>query len=68
MAVDAWLETETAPAPALTEALAAAAAAIARLDEVLAGHPLERAVLHRARLDAVHRQAAATGSSGCPSR
>jgi hypothetical protein len=58
---DDWLETETAPAPALTNGLAAAAASIARLDEALAGHPLQRAFLHRARLDAVRRQAAVDG-------
>jgi hypothetical protein len=58
---DAWLETNRAPAPALTAALAAAAAAIARLDEALAGHPLYRAFLYRARLDAVRRQAAVDG-------
>ncbi len=58
---DAWLETSRAPAPALTAALASAAAAIARLDEALTGHPLGRAFLHRARLDAVRRQAAVDG-------
>jgi hypothetical protein len=58
---DAWLETNRAPALALTAALTAAAAAIARLDEALAGHPLHRAFLYRARLDAVRRQAAVDG-------
>jgi hypothetical protein len=42
-------------------ALAEAAAAIARLDEALAFHPLRRAFLYRARLDAVRRQAAVDG-------
>lgn len=42
-------------------ALAEASAAIARLDEALAGRPLQRAFLHRARLDAVRRQAAVDG-------
>lgn len=47
--------------PALAAALARAAAAIARLDQALAAHPLLPAFLHRARLDAVRRQAAADG-------
>ena len=42
-------------------ALAQAAAALARLDQALAGHPLLPAFLHRARLDAVRRQAAVDG-------
>jgi hypothetical protein len=50
-----------APEPALTAALAEAAAAIARLDEALAAHPLRPAFLYRARLDAVRRQAAVDG-------
>jgi hypothetical protein len=45
------------PAPSRDEAtdaaLARAAAAVARLDQTLAGHPLLPAVLYRARLDAV---------------
>jgi hypothetical protein len=49
------------PDPALSGALADAAAAIARLDEALSGHPLRRAFLHRARLEAVRRQAAVDG-------
>jgi hypothetical protein len=48
-------------APALTAALAEAAAAIARLDEALDNHPLRQAFLHRAQLDAVRRQAAVDG-------
>ena len=47
--------------PALAGALAQAAAALARLDQALAGHPLRPAFLHRARLDAVRRQAAVDG-------
>lgn len=47
--------------PALAAALAAAAAAVARLDEALAGHPLRPALLYRTRLDAVRRQAAVDG-------
>lgn len=39
----------------------AAAAAIARLDQALDGHPLLPAFLHRARLEAVRRQAAVDG-------
>jgi hypothetical protein len=45
----------------LAGALAGAAAAIARLDQALAGHPLAQAFLYRARLDAVRRQAAVDG-------
>ena len=50
-----------ADAPALLAALARAAAALARLDQASAAHPLLPALLHRARLDAVRRQAAADG-------
>jgi len=46
---------------AANAALAEAAAAIARLDEALAGHPLRPAFLYRARLEAVRRQAAVDG-------
>ena len=49
--------------PALAGALAQAAAAIARLDQALAGHKLLPAFLHRARLDAVRRQAAVDGQA-----
>ena len=42
-------------------ALARAAAAVARLDQALATHPLAPAILHRARLDAVRRAAAIDG-------
>jgi hypothetical protein len=45
----------------LAAALAGAAAAIARLDQALAGHPLAQAFLHRARLTAVREQAAVDG-------
>jgi hypothetical protein len=47
--------------PALAAALARAAAAIARLDQALAAHPLRPAFLYRARLDAVRRQADVDG-------
>lgn len=45
----------------LAGALERAAAAIARLDQALAGHPLLPAFLYRARLEAVRRQAAVDG-------
>ena len=48
-------------AASLAAALAEAAVAFGRLDEALAGHPLRTAFLHRARLDAVRRQADADG-------
>jgi len=51
------------PSPALCAALAQAAGAIARLDQALSGHPLLPAFLHRARLEAVRRQAAADGQA-----
>lgn len=44
-------------------ALERAAAAIARLDQALAMHPLLPAFLHRARLEAVRRQAAVDGQA-----
>ena len=44
-------------------ALEQAAAAVARLDAVLVGHPLAAAWAYRARLDAVRRQAAADGKA-----
>jgi hypothetical protein len=47
--------------PALLRALARAAAATARLDQASARHPLRPALLHRARLEAVRRQAAVDG-------
>jgi hypothetical protein len=47
--------------PALAAALARAAAAIARLDQSLIGHPLQTAFLYRVRLEAVRRQAAVDG-------
>jgi hypothetical protein len=49
--------------PALAGALACAAGAFARLDQALAGHPLLPAFLHRARLEAVRRQAAVDGKA-----
>jgi len=48
-------------AASLFSALARASAAIARLDQALTAHPLSPAFLHRSRLDAVRRQAAADG-------
>ncbi|MDO9713109.1 hypothetical protein [Paracraurococcus lichenis] len=47
--------------PALLAALALASAAVARLDAATALHPLLPALLHRTRLDAARRQAAADG-------
>ena len=47
--------------PAWAAALADAAAAFARLDQALENHPLTPALLHRARLEAVRRQAAVDG-------
>ena len=49
--------------PALAGALACAAGAFARLDQALAGHPLLPAFFHRARLDAVRRQATVDGQA-----
>ena len=46
---------------ALADALARAAAAIARLDQALRAHPLLPAFLYRFRLEAVRRQAAVDG-------
>lgn len=48
--------------PALLAALAAASAAVARLDAVAPLHPLRPALLHRARLDAARQQAAVDGA------
>ncbi len=45
----------------LAETLARAAAAVARLDQALSGHPLRPALLYRARLDTVRRIAAVDG-------
>jgi hypothetical protein len=51
-----------APDPmVLAGALANASSAVARLDQALTGHPLASAVLHRARLEAVRRQAGVDG-------
>jgi hypothetical protein len=47
---------------AMAIALAGATGAIARLDQALANHPLRKAFLYRARLDAVRRQAAVDGA------
>ena len=51
------------PDPRLAGALEHAAAAIARLDQALAGHPLAAAFLYRARLEAVRRQAGVDGQA-----
>ena len=61
--VETMLDTlcTTAIDPALATALARAAGAIVRLDQVLAAHPLRLAFLYRARLDAVRHQADADG-------
>ena len=53
--------TEPADPMVLAGALAGAAAAIARLDQALASHPLAQAFLYRARLESVRRQAAVDG-------
>lgn len=60
---DVLLAAQAASDPALTAALAEASAAIARLDEALAGHPLRRAFLYRARLEAARRQAGIDGQA-----
>ncbi len=49
--------------PALVDALVRAAAALARLDQALSGHPLLPAFLYRMRLEAVRRQAAVDGQA-----
>ena len=59
--IDGSLRTRMTTDPALVASLAEAVAAIARLDEALAAHPLRPAFLYRARLDAVRRQAAVDG-------
>ena len=48
---------------ALADALVRAAGAYARLDQALSHHPLLPAFLHRVRLDAIRRQAAADGQA-----
>ena len=45
----------------VVHALTEASAAIFRLDQALASHPLRQAALHRSRLEAVRRQAAVDG-------
>ena len=59
--LDGLTRTEPADPMVLAAALAGAAAAIARLDQALASHPLAQAFLYRARLEAVRRQAAVDG-------
>jgi hypothetical protein len=57
----AGLMTPGGDRASLVHALAEASAAMARLDQALASHPLRQAVLHRSRLEAVRRQAAVDG-------
>lgn len=59
--LDRLTRTEAADPMVLAGALAGAAAAIARLDQALAGHPLAQAFLYRARLESVRQQAAVDG-------
>src|SRR5271167_1391512 len=63
--LDTWLRPPRGSTldPGLAAALTHAAAAIAQLDQALAGHPLRPAFLYRARLEAVRRQAAVDGQS-----
>jgi hypothetical protein len=49
--------------PSIANALASAAASVARLDQALGRHPLLPAFLHRFRLDAVRRQAEVDGNA-----
>jgi hypothetical protein len=49
--------------PGVADALARAAAAVARVDQAVIGHPLLPAFLYRTRLDAVRRQAAVDGQA-----
>ena len=57
------LPRSLSPDKVLAGALEHAAAAIARLDQALLGHPLATAFLYRARLDAVRRQAGVDGQA-----
>ncbi len=59
--LDGLTRTEPPDPMVLAAALAGAAAAIARLDQALAGHPLAQAFLYRTRLESVRRQAAVDG-------
>ena len=59
--LDRLTRTEAADPMVLAGALANAAAAIARLDQALAGHQLAQAFLYRARLESVRQQAAVDG-------
>ena len=49
--------------PGIADALVRAAAAVARVDQALTGHPLLPAFLYRTRLEAVRRQAAVDGQA-----
>ncbi|MDD2766001.1 MAG: hypothetical protein PHE83_18720 [Opitutaceae bacterium] len=59
--LDSLTRTAQADPMVLAGALAAAAAAIARLDQALASHPLAQAFLYRTRLESVRAQAAVDG-------
>jgi hypothetical protein len=59
--LDSLIRTAAPDPMVLASALADAAAAIARLDQALAGHPLAQAFLYRARLESVRRMAAVDG-------
>jgi len=59
--LDSLIHTAAPDPMVLASALADAAAAIARLDQALAGHPLAQAFLYRARLESVRRMAAFDG-------
>lgn len=49
------------PDPMVLAGALARAAAVARLDQALAGHPLAQAFLYRSRLESVRRMAAVNG-------
>jgi len=59
--LDGLMQSAPADPMVLAGALAEAAAAIARLDQALAGHPLAQAFLYRSRLESVRRMAAVDG-------
>jgi hypothetical protein len=59
--LDGLMRTAPVDPMAMAAALAGTAAAIARLDQALAGHPLAQAFLYRVRLESVRRMAAVDG-------
>lgn len=59
--LEALTRTQAPDPMVLASALADASAAIARLDQALAGHPLAQAFLYRVRLESIRRMAAADG-------